>query len=152
MWNIKEQVISVANSLKVIVQSIAVSETESIISKVIEKYCGIGITAPLWENLQNEVAVNNKDAWQWIGDFIGDTETIMFFNPSDERGAFTFKKGRDVVSVLCETYGFEFYLTNKNLDYLICFNHHDVLIGCGNAADWVSKYKTKEYDAFLQET
>lgn len=151
MWNIKEQVLSSANTLNVIVHGIPILETEKLISRIKEKYCGVGNTTHLWENLINEVAVNNKDAWQWVGDFIRDTETIMFFNPSDEREAFTFNKGSDVVSVLCETYGFEFYLTNKNFNYLLCFNHHDVLIGCGSAVEWLSKYKTKEYDAFLQE-
>jgi hypothetical protein len=74
----------------------------------------------------------------------------MFFNLPDEKAAFTFNKGDDVVSVLSETYGFEFYLTNRCAEYLICFNHHDVLIACGSAIELLSKYKTPEYDEFLQ--
>ncbi len=149
MWSIKEQILSAANTLNVIVYGIAILETEKLISGVREKYCGVDNTTYIWENLINEVAVNNKDAWLWVGDFIGDSEIIMFFNPSDEREAFTINKGSDVVSILSETYGFEFYLTNINFDYLLCFNHHDVLIGCGSAVEWLNKYKTAEYDAFL---
>lgn len=31
----------------------------------------------------------------------------------------------------------EFYVTNKNNEYLLCFNHHDVLIACGDATEWI---------------
>lgn len=35
----------------------------------------------------------------------------------------------------------EFYVTNKNNEYLLCFNHHDVLIACGDATEWIKKYE-----------
>ena len=31
---------------------------------------------------------------------------------------------------------FEFYLTNRDTTYLVCFNHHDFLIGTGEATQW----------------
>lgn len=37
----------------------------------------------------------------------------------------------DVVSLLSEFYGYEFYITNNSKDFVLCFNHHDYLIGCG---------------------
>lgn len=150
MWDIKKQILSAATSLNISIQEISAFEIEYILNQVADKYAGGNKTIPLWENLKENIGVNNKDAWQWIGEFIGDTETIIFFNFSDEKAAFTFKSGDNVVSILSETYGFEFYLTNWATEYLICFNHHDVLIACGNAIDWLSKYKAPEYDAFLQ--
>ena len=33
----------------------------------------------------------------------------------------------------------EFYITDRDQSYVICFNHHDVLYGCGAAKEWVEK-------------
>ncbi|WP_346768745.1 DUF6756 family protein [Paenibacillus sp. HB172176] len=35
----------------------------------------------------------------------------------------------------------EFYITNKRCDYLLCFNHHDYLIACGEAINWIKDRK-----------
>ncbi|OPX44210.1 hypothetical protein CLHUN_17640 [Ruminiclostridium hungatei] len=150
MWNIKGQIKSAAGSLNVNIQEVQVSDIDNIVSQAIDKFAGGNKVIPFWENLIDYISINNKDAWLWIGELIGDTETIMFFNTSDEKAAFAFNNGDNVVSVLSETYGFEFYLTNRATEYLLCFNHHDVLIACGNAIKWLKKYKTPENDAFLR--
>jgi len=44
--------------------------------------------------------------------------------------SFLFKNGDDLVAVLGETYGFEFYVTNKEKSYLLVFNHnHSIIYG-----------------------
>lgn len=68
----------------------------------------------------------------------------MFFNPSDEKKIYSFPKGDDVVAILSETYGYEYYITNRAVDYLLCFNHHDVLITCVNAKEWLKAYSEKQ--------
>ena len=65
----------------------------------------------------------------------------MFFNESDEKKSFLFKNGDDLVAVLGETYGFEFYVTNKEKSYLLVFNHHDILMACGDAKNWLNTKK-----------
>ncbi len=75
----------------------------------------------------------------WIRDFV-DSEAIMFFNPEQEKSSFLFANGEDMVSVLGESYAFEFYITNKKLEYFICFNHHDYLICSGSAQNWIEKF------------
>ena len=47
----------------------------------------------------------------------------------------------DLVAVLGETYGFEFYVTNKEKSYLLVFNHHDILMACGDAKNWLNTKK-----------
>ena len=39
---------------------------------------------------------------------------------------------------LKKMYGFEFYVFDSSISYLICFNHHDQLIGVGSAKEWVN--------------
>lgn len=48
--------------------------------------------------------------------------------------------GNNVVKILSEMFNVEFYVTNKNNDYLLSFNHHDILSACGNAKEWLKQY------------
>ncbi len=50
---------------------------------------------------------------------------------------FELAHGRDAVAILEECTGFEFYLTNVEAKFLVCFNHHDFLIAAGDAAPWL---------------
>lgn len=144
MWNIGEEILSAASQLNITVGEISTKESEKIINKTITKYIRGNRARYLWEGIVNDVAVNEKDAWQWINKFISDSEAIMFFNPADEKRVFSFSNGDDVVATLSETYGFEFYITNRVVDYILCFNHHDVLIACGKAKEWLEEYKEKQ--------
>lgn len=137
MWNISEEIITAANTLKINVIEISESQSAEIIKKITKKYTTEKENRYLWEEIVDYFSINNKDAWQWVSEFIGNSEAIMFFNNSDERKAFLFQNGNDLVSVLSETYGFEFYITDKDLTYLLCFNHHDILISSGVAKEWL---------------
>ncbi|ONI37642.1 hypothetical protein AN639_09475 [Candidatus Epulonipiscium fishelsonii] len=90
-----------------------------------------------WQNIKNYFAIQNGIAWKWISEFIGDKENIIFFNESDEKIAFLFYSSYDLINILSETSGFEFYVTDRSLSYLICCNHHDYLIVAGKAKKWL---------------
>lgn len=96
----------------------------------------------LWEDVRGATAVQNPEAWRWIADFFsGRAEpVIIFFNPADEPAMFAFRHGAQVVPVLEETPAFEFYLTDAEATYLLCFNHHDFLIAAGTAAQWLERH------------
>lgn len=94
----------------------------------------------LWTELPADAcAVRDPDAWRWVDKYVGHSETLMFFNESDDIAVFAFADGAQVAPVLGESFGFEFYLTNWALDYLLCFNHHDTLYAAGVAADWLRR-------------
>ena len=95
----------------------------------------------LWEKLSECEFLNDSDGWSYIKDFVNDDELIMFFNEDDEDKMFRIKNGEELYFILSETYGYEFYITNINTTYLICFNHHDILCGCGEAKQWVKSLK-----------
>ena len=63
----------------------------------------------------------------------------MFFNKSDDKNAFLIPNGTELYQILEDSFGFEFYITNQNHSYLLCFNHHDILYGSGEAKKWVSE-------------
>lgn len=46
--------------------------------------------------------------------------------------------GSDLLKVLNECPPLEFYVCDEDARFLLCSNHHDFLIGWGEALDWVS--------------
>ena len=140
MWNISEEVKRAAAVLNIDLTELSRDVSLEIIRIITEKYTK-GHSCFLWDDLTDYVYVNNSDAWSWINEYIGNTEVIMFFNESDEKKSFLFKNGDDLVAVLGETYGFEFYVTNKEKSYLLVFNHHDILMACGDAKNWLNTKK-----------
>lgn len=125
--------------------------TEIIIQDVCKKYCFNNSKHYLWEGVckaVNEtgmecIAVFNNNAWMWVGEFINNS-AILFFNPDDEKISYEFNNGKDIVDFLTECYSFEFYIVNKELEFLICYSHHRILYACGTAVNWLKKYKIKE--------
>ena len=81
----------------------------------------------IWEQFKECSHYQNSDAWSKIGDYVKENNCIMFFNKCDDEHAFLI------------AFGFEFYITDRDQSYVICFNHHDVLYGCGAAREWVEE-------------
>lgn len=141
MLNINNEIIRASISLGISFSEVSQEKTKLIIGQIINKYCNSKKYKFLWEGFIEKAEINDNDAWRLVKKIVGNEETLMFFNPEDEKSAFIFLNGEDIEAVLSETFGFEFYLTNKAMDYVICFNHHNFLIGCGRAIEWLKKIK-----------
>lgn len=37
-------------------------------------------------------------------------------------------------------FNIEFYLSNRETQYLLCYNHHNILLSSGDAKQWLEKY------------
>lgn len=98
----------------------------------------------LWEKLSHYESIQDADAWSYIKEFIDSRQCIMLFNQNEEEEMFLFDSGMDLDYVLTETYGFEFYVTDRRCSFLLCFNHHDILYGCGTAENWIKTLKAKK--------
>ena len=95
----------------------------------------------IWEKFYEYESMYDNKSWSYIKDFVLDKECILFFNQDEEKKMFLIQNGDDLNYILSETYGFEFYVTDKKCSFLICFNHHDILYGCGDANRWVKEIK-----------
>lgn len=147
------QIEETAKDRKIQIKKLSVDKTKDIVEEIKLKYCNQIPGRSLWETICDTaecVAVSNDDAWKWIAEFIEANQAILFFNPSEETVSFEFNNGEDIVNVLENCFDFEFYVSNRNMDYLICFNHHRILYACGSAFRWLIKYKKSEYDYFMQ--
>jgi len=107
-------------------------------SNIIKHHC-IKNTSFIWESFKDYTYYQNSNAWSLIKDYVKENKCIMFFNKSDDRNGFLISNGEELQKILEESFGFEFYITDENLSYLICFNHHDILYGLGKAKDWVKE-------------
>jgi hypothetical protein len=75
----------------------------------------------------------------WIGEFVGSRDCVLLFDPAEEAEMVHIPSGAELDAVLRNISVFEFYVTDREARYLICFNHHDVLIGCGLAETWLKE-------------
>lgn len=94
-----------------------------------------------WEKFYEYESIYDNKSWSYIKDFVLDKECILFFNQDEESKMFLIQNGYDLNYILSETYGFEFYVTDRICSFLICFNHHDILYGCGEAYRWIKEIK-----------
>jgi hypothetical protein len=91
----------------------------------------------MWENLLDSASVQNPDGWQWISDFVGSRRCVLLFDAAEEVEMLDVPSGEALENLLANSYHFEFYVTDGDASYLICFNHHDMLICCGSARAWL---------------
>lgn len=110
-------------------------------NNVKNKYLKIDNGSFIWENLRKSVVVSDINGWAKLANYVKQNSCIMFFDENDE--AISIKNGDELYTLIYEMYGFEFYITNNITDYLLCFNHHDCIIGCGEASEWLENLKKR---------
>jgi hypothetical protein len=93
----------------------------------------------LWEELLGGTSLHDPRGWEVLQMLPMPHRIIMFFNQHEEQQGLLFQSVDDIAHVLAEMIGFEFFLINETGDFLLSFNHHDVLSGWGHAASWVNQ-------------
>ncbi len=109
-------------------------------SRVEDRYSPGSRRWPIWETSRFRESVHDAQGWQWIGDYVGANPCYMMFNPDDAVDVFLFESGAAIKDVLADTFGFEFYVTDEEASFLFCFNHHDMLLADGSAAEWLARH------------
>ena len=102
-------------------------------NSIIEKYTCSCKRIFLWDSFKEAAVLQDSNGWQKLCSFIGNKECLMFFDDGEDEAILCISNGEDLYILLYEMFGFEFYITNIMTEYLICFNHHDCLLGCGLA-------------------
>jgi hypothetical protein len=93
-------------------------------------------SAFLWESFRNGFAARIPDGWS-IACSYPELEPILLFLDGDSYAAYRFASSTDLQRILAESPVFEFYVTNAGASFVLCFNHHDFLIGVGSCVDWL---------------
>ena len=103
-------------------------------------------TGPLWERLHESQGLHDANAWRRLADFVR-TPSILLVHDSQGSCGYRFETPAGLPRVLADCSGFEFYVTDGEGEYLLAFNHHDVLIGSGQAAQWVKSLEIHQPDS-----
>ncbi|MFN5540440.1 MAG: DUF6756 family protein [Candidatus Melainabacteria bacterium] len=139
---IKNEIMNAAEKVGAHISLLDNKKAIQIYERLAEKYTNNKNTRWIWENIsqENSESIHDSAAWRWLDDFIKEKSTFLLFHEIGEQklvSGFEFYNGIDLVSVLAESFNFEFYLTNESINYFICHNHHDVLIAAGEAKEWL---------------
>ena len=102
-----------------------------------ETYAVGGTGGYLWDALGPRVSVHGANTWRLIGEYLGNKPFVVFFDRDRTLRMIDFVSGADLEAVLSESTAGDVYLANMMADFLWCFNHHDFLIACGDAAVWM---------------
>ncbi len=124
------------------VTALTATEHQALIATVLDNL-GVDITARApWDAPEAPPGQRRSDGWQLVARYAGNAPCLMFLE-----GAATvwrFRHGEDLARVLAECPPGEFFVCDEAASYLLCSNHHDVVIGWGAATAWV--------DALAQST
>ncbi len=132
-----EEVKAAADAAGVAIERLSLEEAEQIRLLVESEYSGDGdLGWPLWEHMHG-VGIHDPAARLWIADFVGSRECFILFDPQDARTGFRVPVGNDLTPLLEPLNGVEFYVTDFDAEYLLCYNHHEVLVAAGSASSWL---------------
>ena len=92
---------------------------------------------PLWERLHSDSSIFNRNGWRLINAFTRSRAILMFFEYKEDKSVVEIQNSAHITEILEECTGFTFYITNETVDFLLCFNDHDFLIGTGSAQEWL---------------
>ena len=90
-----------------------------------------------WEGVSGPYVVLTYDTsyqWEVTQEVLSSIEGLIHFVPTDdERGPWPVYRGlgKDVLFILSETWQYEYFVADPNLDWLIFDTHHNSFIFCG---------------------
>ena len=137
VMKIGSEIEKTAKSNAIYIERLCEKRAETIKRNITKEYVYSYSDIFLWEQFKAFAVKQIDDGWQKLCDFVGNKSCLMFFDNWEDEAVFVLKNGQDLYRLLGEMYGFEFYITDFETEYLLCFNHHDCLLGCGRAKKWV---------------
>lgn len=113
--------------------------SENLRSRMEAKFLDQNSSSFLWERFQESSSIYDPNGWARLSEFGHMGEVYLFFSRDDESGFWKIGNLQDLVEILGECGGQEFYICDQDMNFVICHNHHDYLIAAGTARDWLGK-------------
>ena len=120
----------------VLATQLTLDHAQRLRSRVEERFAQAG-SKPLWARFSRSIGRRRSDGWRLISRFFECRPVVLFADRSEDGRMWLFSSGFDVERVLGESSGFEFYLTDEDGASVLCFNHHDFIVGVGASVDWL---------------
>lgn len=135
--SIKEDILEVVENTTFSIEETAADTSEYIRKKIVKLYCRSDNTRNvLWENFKEHACFSDPNGWRYVKELVNG-KCVLFFNEAEDNSMLLINSGDELDYILSETYGFEFYVTDMECSYLLCFSDHDILYGCGSAYEKV---------------
>jgi uncharacterized protein DUF6756 len=93
-----------------------------------------------WEHFTSQTAVDFPagDGWQHIEEFVPDASERVWFVVEDDALPFYpvyAATPAAIRAIIAECYGFEYYIIQREFQWLLCETHHNRMIGVGAAVE-----------------
>ncbi len=113
---------------------LGVPERQAVIARLCERL-GVDVARYWpWQDV-DAASVQRDDGWMRIANYVGTEPCLLFLDGAGT--IWRLASGSDLLRVLEECPGIEFYVCDEAASYLLCHNHHDFVIGWGTAGAWV---------------
>lgn len=101
-----------------------------------EKFFSRGDT-PLWSRISSlNSSLHLPEKRYVISNFIN-KDIVVFFEYEVDATVFLLNDFHGLSLIIEELFGFVFYVSNIEMDFVVCWNDHEYLIGGGEAKVWV---------------
>src|ERR1044072_2613879 len=128
---IVNEILNAAKEHALEIHVFSIDEFDEYFENICKKFSNGISKYPLWDNLVDFSSSSNEKGWSMIAQFVGNNKCILFLEKIEGQCAIELENGDALNELLSNTFGYVFYVSNKDLEYLISFNDHDDLIGCG---------------------
>lgn len=142
MENIKTEIGSAITALAdptIVCRELPESQGEQVFREVLAHFLASGNRRWWWEDFRKPSAsIKLQDAFRILPSLVPDKAELVWFITEDDQLPFfpVFESNVQSVSqILGECYGFEYYIVQKQFEWLLCENHHDTLFGIGKVVE-----------------
>ena len=139
MMKISNEIKKFAIDNNIFIDELSIEQIVELRNNIKKKYIHTCRSRFLWEYLKDPSIVMDKEGWKKICDFIENKKCVMFFDIDEDNSMIVINNGQTLYKIISEMFAFEFYITDFETNFLICFNHHDCLLCCGTAKNWLDK-------------
>ena len=115
------------------------SEAKSLYYELLETFVDGGDRKWWWESFKNKtksLVFNDNKGFERLLSFIpNNKEKVWFIAEEDQMEFYPIYEGTPeaIVKIIGECYAFEYYIIPKSKEWLLCENHHNTVIGSGEA-------------------
>ncbi|MEM7181442.1 MAG: hypothetical protein AAF518_11055 [Spirochaetota bacterium] len=133
---IEDSVSTIQKNLAYSLEELSAKKNTEYRKRICQKYTDGQDLYPLWEFINPSFSIREKEAWQWIDEFLQGQETYLLFDKNDSLQVYAIRKEQPIEKFL-EEFPWDFYLSNDCCDFLLTQNDHDYLIAAGTAEPWL---------------
>ena len=115
-------------------------DAEPIYHQALRRFVPKGEPRWWWEHFASKAAVDFPagDGWQHITEFVPDASKHVWFIVEDDSLPFypVYDATPSAIrAVIAECYGFEYYIIEREFEWLLCETHHNRMVGVGEAVE-----------------